>query len=188
MGRPPRRHTARTRTTSGGPATGEGPARATRPALGVGLSAGSRVPLTTSVAACVWAAFALAALLPLTSMQSAPVPAEPSSWQEELMTPGFRGIPRRTLCRAVVMMQYVTIVAATKIAVFPNLTGQSELSFRRPTRCADSRPVPEDTPGTGRPTPLFTSVVGSGASPECRIQTPRTASRTSHVNSTSRTE
>ena len=49
----------------------------------------SRVPLTISVAAWVWAAFALAALLPFTRTQSVAVPAAPSSWPEELMTAAF---------------------------------------------------------------------------------------------------
>ena len=49
----------------------------------------SRVPLTISVAACMWATFALAALVPFTSTQSAAVPAAPSSWPEELMTAAF---------------------------------------------------------------------------------------------------
>jgi hypothetical protein len=49
----------------------------------------SSVQLTISVAAWVWVAFALAALLPFTSTQSVAVPAAPSSWPEELMTAAF---------------------------------------------------------------------------------------------------
>jgi hypothetical protein len=49
----------------------------------------SMVPLMISVAACVWEAFALAALLPFTRTQSVTVPAAPSSWPEELMTAAF---------------------------------------------------------------------------------------------------
>ena len=42
-----------------------------------------------SVAAWVWAAFALAALPPFTRTQSVAVPAAPSSWPDELMTAAF---------------------------------------------------------------------------------------------------
>ena len=71
-----------------------------------------------------------------------------------------------------VMMPYVTIAPATKIAASPNFTSQSELSFRKPTRSRRWPTHDRRYPWNCSPTASFSSFTSRARAADCSSALP----------------